>query len=295
MPRYLFIVNPNAGRGKGQQIIPHLKAYLKRHHVVSAVWETSAPWEAVEMAETGINSGFDVLVAVGGDGTIHEVANGILRSGESRPLGAIRVGSGNDFLRYFKVPQNLDKTMEIILQGQECLIDVGQVGSRYFINAVGVGFDAEVGYEIVKIRWLGGTPVYLYGVFKRLIHYRTPFVTIKTDQLSFEGPITLVTVGNGVSSGGGFQLTPDAQMNDGWFDVCIIKAVPRWKALAILPRVLVGGHTRHPDVIMTRSRRITIDCPDEALLAHLEGEFADLDPHHLEIKLIPEALRVIVP
>lgn len=295
MKRYLFIVNPNAGRGKGRQIIPLLKAYLHRHSLPGEVWETTARWEAVQLAQDGIATGFDVLVAVGGDGTIHEVANGILRCHNAPPMGAIRVGSGNDFLRYFKVPSNLETAMAIIQQGKEQWIDVGQVEDHYFINAIGIGFDAEVGYEVLKIQWLGGTAVYLYAVFKRLLHYHTPQVRIQMDDQVFEGQMTLVSVGNGVSSGGGFKLTPGADMSDGWFDICLVKAVSRWKALTILPRVFYGGHVNHAAVQMTKAKRVVIDCPDEPLLAHLEGEFADLNPHHLEINLLPKRLRVLVP
>lgn len=295
MKRYLFIVNPNAGRGKGQKIIPVLKDYLHRHSIPHEVWETSARLEAVVFTQDGIKAGFDVLVAVGGDGTIHEVANGIIRSNESRPLGAIRVGSGNDFLRYFKFPTDLEQAMAILLQGREITIDAGKVGNHYFVNAIGVGFDAEVGYEMLKIQWLAGTAVYVYAAFKRLLKFRTPYVKVVADDFTFEGPITLVTVGNGTSSGGGFMLTPQAKMDDGWFDVCLVKAVPRWKVMTILLRVLTGGHIHHPDVIMTRAKKVVIDSAQDELLAHLEGEFADLDPHHIEVNLIRSCLRVIVP
>ncbi len=295
MKRYLFIVNPNAGRGKGRKIIPLLKAYLKRHSIPNEIWETSARWEAVKLTQEGIKAGFEVIVAVGGDGTIHEVANGLLRSDKSIPIGGIRVGSGNDFLRYFKYPTNLEEAMAILLRGNELTIDAGRVEEHYFINAIGVGFDAEAAYEMLKIQWLGGTAVYLYAVFKQLLKYRTPYVRVQMDDQVFEGPIALVSVGNGQSSGGGFMLTPRAKMDDGWFDICLIKAVPRWKVMTLLPRVMGGGHINHPDVIMAKAKKVIIDCDQVELLAHLEGEFADLNRHHLEIDLIPRCLRVIVP
>ncbi len=294
MKRYLFIANPNAGRGRGRAIIPEIKAYLQQHSIIGEIWETKARWDAVDLVQKGLQAGFEVIVAVGGDGTIHEVANGLLRVGKSVPMGAIRVGTGNDLLRHLQVPTDLNEAMRIILQGKEIKMDAGKVADRYFVNALGVGFDAEVALETQRIHRLKGTAVYLYAVMKRLMKFHTPKVRIQMDEQVFDGEITLVTLGNGVSSGGGFKLTPNARVDDGWFDICLIKAVPRWKVFTILPRVLWGGHINLPDVQMSRAKHVIIDSADD-LQAHLEGEIIDLDRHHLEITLIPGCLRMIVP
>lgn len=302
--KYLFIVNPNAGRGKGKKFIPLLNSsinsWIKKHvrirQISAEVWKTTAPREAVNMAREGVAAGFDTLVAVGGDGTIHEVANGILQAGGAVALGAIRVGSGNDFLRYFDFPVDFEQAMDIIAAGREQVIDIGQVENHYFVNAIGIGFDAEVGYEMSKIHWLGGTAVYFYAVLKRLLRYHTPRVSIYTDEkLFFHGEMTLLAVGNGVSTGGGFRLTPDAKINDGQFDLCLIQAIPIRKAATLLPRVLYGRHTVHPDVKMTRARLIKVIFDSESLAVHLDGEFDELDSRSFTIDLLPKQLRVIVP
>jgi diacylglycerol kinase (ATP) len=218
MVRAKLICNPTAGRGRAGRQLPQAESILNSLGVETEVAFTRASGEAPDLTVKAIEEGFTLLIAVGGDGTVHEVANGIMLAKDtigfaagSAKLGIIPLGTGNDFLKMVGSDQDWRTACRRIAQGHSRRMDVGRVNERYFVNNVGIGFDAQVGIEAQKIRWLRGQAVYLAALARNmLLSYRTPHVSLQLDEEEVKQSITLLTIGNGRCSGGGFWLTPHA-------------------------------------------------------------------------------------
>lgn len=255
---------------------------------------TSRPLEAMEIARRAAEEGCELVVALGGDGTSHEVANGLLSSGNSEvALGMIPIGTGNDFADMFDTPTDLAQVALRIREGKTRLIDVGWINDRYFVNIVGVGFDALVSIQALKIQHvLRGFPLYLAAVFITLKEYQIPHITVEFDGERLSMPMTMINVANGKREGGGFLIAPDAQNDDGIFDICLARGLGRLGILRLLPEVIKGTHVDKEPVTMAKAKRVILDSPDP-LPVHADGEIIYTEAHHLEIEIIPRRLRVI--
>ena len=289
-----LIANPIAGRGRGREALPAAEEALRRQGLQFVTEVTSRPLEAMEIARQAAEEGYQLVVAMGGDGTSHEVANGLLSSGNSEvALGLIPIGTGNDFADMFDTPLDLAQAARRLKAGKTRLIDVGQVNDRYFVNVLGMGFDALVSIEALKIQHvLRGFPLYLAAVFITLKEYQIPYITIEFDGERFSMPMTMFNVANGKREGGGFLIAPDAENDDGVFDLLIAKGLGRLGILRLLPEVIKGTHVDKEPVTMARAKRVILDSPDP-LPVHADGEILYTDAHHLEIEIIPRCLRVI--
>jgi YegS/Rv2252/BmrU family lipid kinase len=296
MPDAKLICNPMAGRQQARHLLPAIRQTLTALGLTTDVVQTRAPGEAVHLAQQAQNEGFPLVIAVGGDGTVNEVANGLVAAtpeGVAGRLGIIPVGTGNDFCKMLSPKAGWRAACTRLVQGQVRRIDVAQVNGRVFINNVGIGFDAQVGIEAQKIRWLRGQAVYLAALVRNLLFtYRTPQVTLQLDDQLLKQPITLCTIGNGRCSGGGFWVTPQAQIDDGLLDVCIIAGLSKRRMLALTPQVMKGVHIHDPAVRMVHARRITITS-SEPLPVHADGEILYSDAHQLEIEVLPGKLEVM--
>ena len=286
---YFFIVNPVSGRGKGKVLGERLIDRLTKLNIDFEIHWTERPGHAIELAEQGANT-HTVLVAVGGDGTMNEVLNGMAEKGAV--LGLIPVGSGNDFARAVNIPFNFEQALEILLRGQKKQIDLGKANERYFHNGVGIGFDAWVVNTSLKVKHLRGNAIYLYSVLRTLKDYQPVPL-----ELNFNGSVKvddyfMVSVGNGVSMGGGFQLTPDAEINDGLFDLCLIQNMPVVSILKNLIKVYSGKHKEDPRVEMHRTEHLTIESR-KPFAVHVDGELLSLKVQKLEVELIPRGLEII--
>jgi len=289
-----LIANPIAGRGRGREALPAAEEALRHQGLHFATEVTSRPLEAMEIARRAAEEGCELVVAMGGDGTSHEVANGLLSSSNSEvTLGMIPIGTGNDFADMFDTPTDLTALCQRFREGKTRLIDVGQVNDRYFVNVLGIGFDALVSIESLKIQHvLRGFPLYLAAVFITLKEYQIPHITVEFDGERLSMPMTMINVANGKREGGGFLITPDAKNDDGVFDLLIAEGLGRLGILRLLPEVIKGTHVDKEPVTMARAKRVVIDSPDP-LPVHADGEILYTDAHHLEIEIIPSRLRVI--
>ncbi|HEV2147631.1 MAG TPA: diacylglycerol kinase family protein [Longimicrobiaceae bacterium] len=294
--RYLVILNPAAGRGAaaraGSAIGSVLKAAGVRHHVVP----TQARGHATEIALRAAGEGWTAVVAAGGDGTVHEVANGLLREagdGPTVPMGIVPVGSGNDFAKLVGAPTDAAAATRRLLQATPRRVDAGRVGDRFFTNGVGIGLDARVGIEAAKVRRLRGIAIYLWALARVLPRFRPPRMRVELDGvLVADGPLTLVTAANGGCHGGGFWICPAARIDDGELDVAVADALGTLGILDLLPRVMRGTHVGRPRVRMLRARRIRVTSPDP-LPVHADGEILSEAAHELEIKVLPGRLTVL--
>jgi diacylglycerol kinase (ATP) len=287
----IFILNPASRHGR--RIRRPLERALAGGRGEMAL--TDGRGAAERLAAQAATSGRSV-VAVGGDGTIAEVANGILASGASIPLGVIPAGNGNDYaLRTLHLPTDLPRALEIALTGAPMAMDVGQVNGRYFVNSLGVGIDANIAAaaeSMKNIPLLRGQALYYTASLRELLfHYdRCPELTIAADGRSDDRRLyALAAVSIGPTYGGGFQINPGADPRDGLFDVCTIWKPKRSRALRLLPMVEKGQHLNEPEVKRLHAREIVLESTT-TINAHLDGEI--LRAARFEARLLPGRLLV---
>ena len=295
-----LICNPTAGRGRAGKLLPEVRAFLQSQGVETAVALTKAAREATALAAEAAAAGFPVVIAMGGDGTGQEVGEGLVQGrpstneqADATRLGVIPVGTGNDFAKMLSTTTDWRAACTRIAQGQPRRVDVGRVNGHLFLNNVGIGFDAQVGIEAQKIRWLRGQAVYLAALVRNLLlSYRTPHVHVTLDEIEIKQAITLLTIGNGRCSGGGFWLTPQAEIDDGLFDICLVQGLSKLQILGFVPSAMRGTHITAEPVRMSRTRRLTITS-GEPLPVHADGEILYTDAHQLTVELLPAALGVL--
>ena len=256
---------------------PEIKLYF-----TSAGWEfaeefTTAPGHASVLAKNYTLSGYDLIVAVGGDGTLSEVINGVLNSTPCK-VALIPAGTGNDFARSLGIPLDWQNACKLLVQMPVREIDVGQVNGRYFINVAGLGFDAEVAAEINKsLKKVSGMKAYLIAVFKCLYNLKPIEIVIKTEQKTVVKSVLLMAVGNGKSYGGGFMITPQAKIDDGLLDICLIEKTSMLDLILNLPTVMAGRHLKHPKVRTFRACSVEV-LSKSPVQIHTDGEITGTTP-----------------
>ena len=254
------------------------------------ILRTEGPRDAIRLAREAADR-CDLVVAVGGDGTAHEVVNGLADTDAT--LGIIPVGSGNDLAHALGVPSDVDRALDALFAGRRHRIDLGRYDDAWFANSLGLGFEAQVTVESRKIRRLRGFAIYLAAVAKALTGLRCPDLEIRADERVISGRRLLMCIGNGPRVGGGFLLTPDAHPDDGWLDVCLVDAMGRGTVLTILPKAISGTHVSNPRIQMLRARRIEITS-NEGFPFHVDGEVVDTARRRLTVEIHPRKMSVIV-
>jgi len=297
----LVILNPASGHGLGRKLRPRIERGLRDAGVRFDLVETTESGHAVTLGREAADAGVERVLAAGGDGTVHEVANGLLQAasagdGATRSaLGTIPIGTGNDFAKLLKVcklpPERAARRMA---DSQIQVFDVGRVIGEYFDNSLGIGFDAEVARQANQAKRLSGLAVYVVAVYKSFMSFRAPVLEVTSTAHSETGPMMMLECSIGVSAGGGFYLTPDAEPSDGLLDVCLIRKVGLVKFLRYVPRVLKGKHVGLAEVAMFRVTGLRIRSADRPLLLHLDGEVREPVSRDIEITLEPKRLRVLV-
>lgn len=300
MADHLVIVNPVAGRGAGERMIPVVTRLLREHGLSFDLTRTERPWHAAELARQAVVSGYRTVVAVGGDGTSNEVLNGLMAAREAgegeAAMGVLCVGTGNDFAYGMGIPPDLETGCAALARGQTRRVDVGHArGFRYFGNGVGIGFDAAVNVVASRLRRLRGFLVYLIAVLRTLIfYYRAPLTRIELDDRTLELPALMISVMNGRRMGGGFLMTPFSRPDDGLFDLCIGRKMSQLEMLSFVPRFMKGTQVGDPRVTMARSRRVRVAVRDGTQVVHADGETLALDARELDLEVIPQGLSVVV-
>ncbi|GAB4275150.1 MAG: diacylglycerol kinase family lipid kinase [Coriobacteriia bacterium] len=292
----LIIANPASNHGEAArsiEVVSDLVEHLFPHRIVV----TDGPEHATTLAEEA--QGFDVVVAMGGDGTVHEVLQGLMRHPEdSRPaLTVIPVGSGNDYARTLGISRDVSKAVMQIASGKRRLVDVGVCNGRYFANTIAIGLDAQVTVKAVELKQTTGrSGLYLY--LSALMHVLFKDFRTYEVEMAFDGEepsvvdMTLIVFSNGPTYGGGFHITPNAVGDDGLLDVCRIAAIPLWQALWRIPFVIPGKHEWMRPVFVSRHSKATLSAPSP-VPAQIDGEVLLED--HYSIEILPSALPVLVP
>ena len=299
MPTHLIIVNPTAGRGAARSAVPHVQEMLSDLGISYDLAYTERPWHAAELARQAAASGYQVVVALGGDGTSNEVLNGLIEAQEAgegdAAMGVLCVGTGNDFAYGAGIPLDLEAGCAVLARGRTRTLDVGHArGLRYFGNGVGIGFDAVVNVQAARYTRLRGFAVYLIAVLRTLLfYYRAPLTRIELDDGTIEQPTLMVSVMNGRRMGGGFLMAPHSAPDDGLFDLCIAAKMNQLQMLSFVPRFMRGTQVGRPRITMARSRRVRVTIVGGTQVVHADGETLCMDADQLEFEVLPARLRVV--
>ncbi len=297
-----IILNPMADMGNAWRVARDLRSITEQHG--SVTWSgTVYPGHAIELAKEAGEEGYDRVIAMGGDGTVHEVVNGLMQIPEDkRPLlGVVPVGSGNDFAHGIGASMTPTTALIRALQGEASSIDLGLMtdgdGRReYFDNTLGVGFGAIVAIRSRQLPLLRGFLMYLTSVIQTIVLDHNPMqMQIETDGKALEQSVIYLVICNGPREGGGFLIAPDAQMDDGFLDYAMITDVSRLMMFRIVPEVMKGTHGRFKQVTLDKCKKFTLTA-DRPLYIHTDGEIFSgpgTDVRRVSFEILPNALKVI--
>jgi len=257
--------------------------------------ETERPGHGSDLAALAAQAGARCVVAVGGDGAVHEVANGLLAARSSAALGVVPVGSGNDFAKLVGVHgHDIARAVARMATARERRFDAGRVLGEYFVNSLGFGFGPAVVRTRNAMPGLKGFLSYLVPVVRTFASFRPPLLEVEADGFQERGRMMMVEVCNGTTAGGSYRFAPEADPADGCIDVCLIRRVGLLRFLAALPRVMRGTHAGMPEVALVRTTRLRIRAPEEPLVLHLDGELREPAVHECTVTLEPGCLNVLV-
>lgn len=302
---YLFIVNPNAAKGKAGKDWRRIERHVGKRDVHYKAVLTNSPGHAVSIVEEELRLGYKNFVVVGGDGTVNEVVNGIFHQQivppEEISIGIIPVGTGNDWARYYKIPKKYSKALDHVFSEEVHFQDIGKLthlvdgrpSTHYFANIAGFGFDALVVKATNDMQDRGNrlAIAYLFNLIRTAVSYRSIPMTIDINTQRFEKKVFSISVGNGMFSGGGMKQTPQAEINDGYFDVTIYDDMPLLKVVRNVSKLYNGKILNISGVHHYKTKRLVVqDGPD--LLAEVDGEIIPNGP--FEIEILPSALKVLV-
>ncbi len=299
MPQYAFILNPAARLGAAARQETALRRAIENAGLDAVCVCTRAPRHAVTLAQE-LAEKADAVVAVGGDGTVHEVAEGLVAHGKGIPLGVVGLGTGNDFARMLGLPQGLRavaalETARVVRAdyGVVAWEEADQTHHGFFCNGLGAGFDARVAVAAPRYKRLPGVGGYLVAVLDTLTRWQAPHATLALDGVTrFDAPLLLAAIGNGTTAGGGFVLTPEARIADGRLDVCVIRDLPRHQILRLLPQALRGLHGRSAAVQMATFQMLELHTAAPVAI-HADGEVLTTATQHLRVHVVAGALPVL--
>lgn len=296
--RVKVILNPYANRWGAGERQTAVAAACRAANLDYDIHPTQGPGEAIAVAQTAVAEGYDVVAAAGGDGTISEVANGLLAAApEGAPtatLAIFPIGSANDFAKMNNCPLDLTAAAHQIATGQTRQLDAGRVtvDSRihYFINNSALAMEPMVTLEHVKIRRISGEMRYLVALGRSLIKLKAWQMQIAWDDGGYDGPIFLLSLCNGPRTGG-FMMAPGALFDDGLFDYVIAPKVPKLTFINMLARLLRGTHLTHPRTISGRTRAITIQSRPGTPI-HADGEILSETAVSIQYTVLPGKLTL---
>jgi diacylglycerol kinase (ATP) len=302
-PYAKVIVNPVAGAGRTRREWPRIRGIFRGNGLRFEHDITEAPGHAIELAKEAANNGYDVVVSVGGDGTINEVVNGIYASGNTGDiaLGIVSTGTGSDYIRTVGVPRRYEEACRRLLDPKKRTVDLGVVEytdkgktvKRLFVNFAGFGFDAEIVRRTTRqFKALGSLASYLMGLLATLVTYRNKEISLKIDGEPLERRVCAVLLNNGKYGGGGMMAAPGADLSDGRLDVLIIGDMTKPDLLRSLPRIYRGTHLTHSKVTLKKAREIEVLCHNDRMHIQADGELLGELP--ARFRVLSSALNVIV-
>jgi YegS/Rv2252/BmrU family lipid kinase len=288
--RIVFIVNPNSGTKVQQRIGQSIERYLNHRKFLYSIWHTAYPGHATELAKKAVEEGYQVVVAVGGDGSINEVAAGLVHTEVA--LGIVPAGSGNGLAMHLGYGRNMDEAIKRLNAAEPVRMDCGFLNGRPFVNMAGVGFDGMVSNLMQGQSFRGFIP-YFFQSLKAGLVYQPKDCLLEFDGKVVEERCFVITVANGVMYGYNMSIAPDARIDDGLFSVVVLKDVPKWKYFAAVRSVVTGKIYEEDFVDHYTTSEITIKTAGENYV-HFDGEGARYEGD-LHFKIEPKCLNVLAP
>lgn len=273
-----IIYNPTAGRESFMKDLPMVLQRFEEAGYETSAHATTGEGDATKAAEYAVERRFDIVVIVGGDGTINEAIQGIAGASERPNVGIIPAGTTNDFARALMIPRDTEKAVDIILDNHQKSLDVGKVNHKYFINIAGGGDLTELTYDVPsKLKTVLGQLAYYIKGIEMLPSLKPQRTKIEYDGEVFEDEIMLFLVANTNSVGGFEKLAPDAKLNDGYFDLIILRKVNLAEFIRLATLALRGAHLKDENVIYTKAKRIIVT-PQNKMQLNIDGEYGGLLP-----------------
>jgi len=284
------VINSTANKGRAAARRVEISRFLAGRGG-ETVWHVTEETGDAERITSGLPKD-TLVVAAGGDGTVHEVAAACIGTG--RTMGILPVGSGNDYVKALGIGTRLRRALEVLDAGRVRVVDAGEVNGVRFNNGLGIGFDAEVAAGVAEApKYLGGFGGYMWSVWRLLRGFECHEATLKLDGEPVEARTILVAAALGTTYGARFRLAPEARLDDGLFDVIWSDEVNRAEVLRLIPAALNGTLLRRPKVHLARAREIEVELAEE-IPAHVDGEM--LPPTSaFHARVLPGALRVVAP
>ncbi len=298
----LLIINPKASKGKGKKKAKKIGQYFKKRDVNCTIAYTLKEGHAEKLAEAGIANGFRRIIAVGGDGTVNEVLNGIMKSGANGiKMGIIPIGRGNDIAWMAKIPRGLHKAADLIIDGDAMGCDVGRCFNRedgsekYFLNGTGFGFEPMVNFKAMTYKRINGFLSYIVAFLYCLSNPPAGYdVNIKADENEFSLKTQQISVANGIRMGGGFKMAPMARIDDGAFDLMFPNRVYLgFRLLQLVLSFLRGAQVNDGEnFTYITARHVEIKFKDSAAPVHSDGEVVSYEGRSFKLDLIPSAIAL---
>lgn len=288
---YLFIVNPVAGKNRGMEYIPLIKEICLANKIKHHIIKTEKIGGAAEVIKENILEPYDVYIAVGGDGTVNEVINGMI--GSNKIFGIIPCGTGNDLAKTLLLPKDPKEAIMRTITSEPKQIDIGRVNGRYFANIASIGLDAEIANYSNKIKkWFKGAYAYIIALVKVLLTYKPMTIDFFDGEEAYTKKIMLVAFCNGKFYGGGMKIAPKAHISDGYLDICIIEKMHKLKLLVLFPSVFKGKHSKFKEVKIHRTNKITINSNHSSKI-NIDGEIIENHQREVTFEIVAKALNVL--
>lgn len=308
-PEIFIVLNPNAAKGRALSQRAAIEDYFASNRIPVRMVLTERPLEAIGLAKEAVLSGYRTVVAAGGDGTINEVVDGVVRatrelglSAEEAPLvGLIPIGRGNDFAFFAKIPKTVEDACKLIASKKWKAIDYGEVtGGRFpegrcFVNGVGIGFEPLVNFVASDFKKISGMLSYLFGFLKIMVHYPAPIlVEIASEHGSFACSTQQISICNGRRMGSMFIMGPNAELDDGLLDVVYAnKPIKGREILKYAVRFFSGSQLKTDRFSSFRATGVTVTAPTDSLPCHTDGEEVSRGCRSISVKLFPAGVKFI--
>ncbi len=292
-----LFLNPTAGRGRAGRRQAGIVNLLRKTNLPIELYQSEAVGNLEDQVRQHVDQGAQQIIVAGGDGSVHEAVNGIMRSTNSADLGVIPTGTGNDFAKACSIPLNWEHAAQLLadrlIAGQYAKkIDIGKMNGRFFANGAGIGLDAKVTRIARSYRLPIGDLVYLLAIFRAMLDgLATPRLKISTDDFSWDGPATLASISNGPWIGGMFHIAPMAKNDDSQLELLIADPVSRRRILSLLPKLMSGEHMDELEIHHQTVSTLVIEA-SEPMPSHLDGEVQPLQ-RRFEFGVLPGALRLL--
>ncbi len=295
MEPLLLVANPYAGGGRVDDALRGVERVLRARGVRYRVHRAAGFAALAEAAARGAQEGFRAVVAVGGDGTVNAVMNGVLRAGGQAAVGIVPAGTANEFVRGLPLPRSVQRATLAVLNGEPVEFDVAQVNGRYFANVFGIGFDARVAAGASRLRGrriFRGRAVYFLASLLELVSAQEPLeVEVVTESDRFVGRVLLVAAVNGRMYGERVPSLPTPSLRDGLLDLYIVQDMRRMRSLNAAMKML--RRSPIPEIVIQRCREVTVRA-DREVETHVDGN--PMEPaRHVHARVLPRGVRILLP